>query len=36
MKISQSTLARILASAHKKVAEALVKGKAIKIKKIRK
>jgi len=33
MKISQSTLARILSSAHKKVAEALVKSKVIKIKK---
>jgi predicted DNA-binding protein (UPF0251 family) len=31
MKISQSTLQRILASARKKVAEALVEGKAIKI-----
>jgi len=31
MKISQSTLQRILASARKKVAEALVGGKAIKI-----
>jgi len=33
MKISQSTLGRILASANKKVAEALIKGKAIKIRK---
>ena len=33
MGISQSTLARILASAHKKVAEALIEGRAIKIKK---
>jgi predicted DNA-binding protein (UPF0251 family) len=33
MKVSQSTLQRILASAHKKIAEALIKGKAIKIKK---
>ena len=33
MKISQSTLQRILTSAHKKVAEALIKGKAIKIRK---
>lgn len=33
MKISQSTLQRILTSARKKVAEALVKGKAIKIRK---
>jgi len=33
MKISQSTLARILTSARKKTAEALIKGKAIKIKK---
>ncbi len=33
MKISQSTLQRILSSARKKVAEALVKGKAIKIRK---
>lgn len=32
MKISQSTLQRILDSARKKVAEALIKGKAIKIK----
>ncbi len=31
MKISQSTLQRILSSARKKVAEAIVKGKAIKI-----
>ncbi len=31
MGISQSTLARILTSVHKKVAEALIKGKAIKI-----
>ena len=36
MKISQSTLQRILSSAHKKIAEALVKGKAIKITKGRK
>jgi len=34
MKISQSTLQRILTSARKKVAEALVNGKAIKIRKI--
>ncbi|MCD6550485.1 DUF134 domain-containing protein [bacterium] len=33
MKISQSTLARILCSAHQKIAEALIKGKAIKINK---
>jgi len=33
MKISQSTLQRILASARKKVAEALIEGKAIKIQK---
>jgi len=33
MKISQSTLQRILTSAHKKVAEALIEGKAIKIRK---
>jgi predicted DNA-binding protein (UPF0251 family) len=33
MRISQSTLGRILTSAHKKVAEALIKGKAIKIRK---
>jgi len=33
MKISQSTLQRILTSARKKVAEALIKGKAIKIRK---
>lgn len=31
MKISQSTLQRILKEAHKKIAEALVKGKAIKV-----
>lgn len=35
MGISQSTLQRILASAHKKIAEALIKGKAIKITKKR-
>lgn len=35
MKISQSTLQRILSSAHKKIAEALIKGKAIKITKKR-
>lgn len=34
MKISQSTLQRILTSARKKVAEALINGKAIKITKI--
>jgi len=33
MKISQSTLQRILTSARKKVSEALIKGKAIKIRK---
>ena len=33
IKISQSTLSRILISAHKKIAEALVEGKAIKIEK---
>jgi len=33
MGISQSTLGRILTSARKKIAEALIKGKAIKIKK---
>lgn len=33
MKISQSTLQRILSSARKKVAEALIEGKAIKIRK---
>jgi len=33
MGISQSTLQRILSQARKKIAEALVKGKAIKIKK---
>ena len=33
MKISQSTLSRILISAHKKIAEALIEGKAIKIEK---
>jgi len=31
MKVSQSTLQRILNSAHKKIAEALIEGKAIKI-----
>lgn len=31
MKVSQPTFARILASANRKVAEALVKGKAIRI-----
>jgi len=31
MKISQSTLSRILISAHNKIGEALVEGKAIKI-----
>jgi predicted DNA-binding protein (UPF0251 family) len=36
MKVSQSTLQRILTSAHKKIAEALVEGKAIKITKGRK
>jgi predicted DNA-binding protein (UPF0251 family) len=34
MKISQSTIQRILTSARKKVAEAIIEGKAIKIKKI--
>ena len=34
MNISQSTLQRILASARKKTAEALIEGKAIKIRKI--
>ena len=33
MKISSSTFQRILSSAHKKIAEALIKGKAIRIKK---
>jgi len=33
MKISQATLCRILTSARKKVAEALIEGKAIKISK---
>ena len=33
MKISQSTLSRILVSVRKKIAEALIKGKAIKIRK---
>ena len=33
IKVSQSTLSRILISAHKKIAEALIKGKAIKIEK---
>lgn len=31
MKISQPTFARLLGSAHKKVAEAIIKGKSIKI-----
>jgi predicted DNA-binding protein (UPF0251 family) len=31
MKISQSTLQRILTSAHKKIAQALIRGRAIKI-----
>lgn len=31
MKISQPTFARLLGSAHKKVAEAIIKGKAIRI-----
>ena len=34
MKISQSTLQRILSSAHQKIAEALIKGKAIRINKM--
>ncbi len=34
MKISQSTLQRILSSARKKVAEALTEGKAIRLKKV--
>lgn len=33
MKISQPTFARILSSANKKIAEALIKGKAIRIEK---
>jgi len=33
MKISQPTFARILGSAHKKVAEAIIRGKAVKIQK---
>ncbi len=33
MKVSQSTLQRILASARKKIAEAVIEGKAIKINK---
>lgn len=33
MKISQPTFARILNSAHKKVAQAIIKGKAIRIEK---
>ena len=32
MKISQPTFTRLLGSAHQKIAEAIVKGKAIKIK----
>ena len=31
MKISQPTFARLLGSAHKKIAQAIIKGKAIKI-----
>lgn len=31
MKVSQSTFQRILSSAHKKIADALIKGKAIRI-----
>jgi predicted DNA-binding protein (UPF0251 family) len=34
MKISQPTLSRILKSARKKISEAIIKGKAIKIEKI--
>jgi len=34
MKISQSTLSRILISARKKIAQALIEGKAIKITKV--
>jgi len=34
MKTSQSTFQRILSSAYKKITEAIIKGKAIKIKKI--
>jgi len=34
MKISQPTFARLLNSAHKKIAEAIIKGKAIKIEKV--
>lgn len=33
MKISQSTIQRILTSAHQKIAKALIEGKAIKIRK---
>ena len=33
MKISQPTFARILGAAHKKIAEAIIKGKAIRIEK---
>jgi len=33
MKVSQSTLQRILSSAHKKTAESLIEGKAIRIQK---
>ena len=36
MKVSQSTFQRVLTSARKKVSEALIKGKAIKIIKIKK
>ena len=36
MNISQSTFQRILTSAHKKIAQALIKGKAIKIRKLSK
>jgi len=36
MKISQSTFCRILSSARKKIAQALVEGRAIKIQKLKK
>jgi predicted DNA-binding protein (UPF0251 family) len=35
MKISQPTFARLLGSAHKKVSEAIIKGKAIKIEEVK-
>ena len=34
MKVSQSTLQRVLSSAHKKIAQALIEGKAIRVIKV--